>query len=260
MRHERGLSSDCLASERMSSWSFHEYNEAGLQKQANHAILKTYTLRSSHIDSAMNSIFANLTALAVLSALASTDGIASEERAVKSLLETRHENVVVQKWDLSCGAAAITTLLNHQNGEKLTEKEVAVALMGREEYLQNPDLLRAREGFSLLDLKRYVDSRGYEGKGYGRLQMKDLGAKAPFIVPISLNGYNHFVIVRGVRGDRVLLADPAWGNRTVRMDNFMNSWIEFPDVGRVGFVVIKHGPNGAANQLQPRDEDFVMLR
>ena len=68
--------------------------------------------------------------------------------------------------------------------------------------------MQLRQGFSLLDLKRYVEQRGYAGIGYGKLRLEDLVAKAPLMVPVKLKGYNHFVIFRGMRGNRVLLADP----------------------------------------------------
>ncbi|MGE5319866.1 MAG: hypothetical protein ACM3KD_06790, partial [Hyphomicrobiaceae bacterium] len=47
--------------------------------------------------------------LLVLSATAQ-----AQERVVTSLLETRHAHVVIQEWDLSCGAAALATLLRYQ--------------------------------------------------------------------------------------------------------------------------------------------------
>ncbi|MEN3365556.1 MAG: uncharacterized protein V7606_2830 [Burkholderiales bacterium] len=181
-------------------------------------------------------------------------------RVVKSLLEMRHEHVVMQEWDLSCGAAALTTLLNYQHGEQATEKEIANALMRREEYVNNPDLIRSREGFSLADLKRHADARGYRGIGYGKLQLKDLVAKAPTIVSIKTHGYNHFVIFRGMRGNRVLLADSGWGNRTMPVDEFMQSWIDYPQLGRIGFVVQRRDGIAPPNQLVPREQDFVMLR
>lgn len=184
----------------------------------------------------------------------------AKDRAVKSLLEMRHENVVVQQWDLSCGAAALATLLNYQHGEQLSEKEVALGLMNRQEYIQNPDLVRIREGFSLLDLKRNVDARGYLGNGYGKLQLKDLETRAPVIVPIQTNGYNHFVVFRGVRGDRVLLADPAWGNRTMSISEFNEKWIDYPALGRIGFAVQRRDGLTPPNQLTPTPNDFVMLR
>ena len=77
---------------------------------------------------------------------------------VRSVLEIRLERVMIQKWDLSCGAAALGTLLRYQFGEPVTEKEIARGLMNRTEYIKNPNLLQAREGFSLLDLKRFVQT------------------------------------------------------------------------------------------------------
>lgn len=180
---------------------------------------------------------------------------------VKSLLEMRQEGVVVQKWDLSCGAAALATLLNFQHADPVSEREIAGTLIKRKEYIENPELVRQKHGFSLLDLKRYVDSRGYEGIGFGRLGVDDLLEQAPIMVPVNFTGYNHFVVFRGMSGDRVLLADPAWGNRTLKRDRFEAAWIEFPKFGRVGFVVARRdGSNRTDNRLAPRDVDFIMLR
>ena len=180
---------------------------------------------------------------------------------MRSLIEMRQANVVMQKWDLSCGAAALTTLLNHHHGENLSEKEVAVVLMQRPEYINHPELIRIREGFSLLDLKRYVEARGYKGVGFGKMTLENLVAKAPVLVPIRVNGYNHFVVFRGARGNRVLLADPAWGNRTMLAEQFQESWIDYPKIGRVGFAVVRaDGRDPVGSRLIPGDEDFVMLR
>ena len=188
-----------------------------------------------------------------------TSGLA-QERVVTSLLETRREHVVIQEWDVSCGAAALTTLLRYQYGEPATEKEVAVALMNRPEYLKHPELVQIRQGFSLLDLKRYVDSHGYLGIATGKMELKDLIVRAPIMVPINVLGYNHFVIFRGLRGNRVLLADPAWGNRTMLTSDFLDAWINFPNIGHVGFVVQqRNGIQGPPNQLTARDADFVTL-
>ena len=184
----------------------------------------------------------------------------AETRSVKSLFEMRRENVVVQQWDLSCGAAALTTLLNYQHGDFVTEKEVANALMSRPEYIKFPGLVTIRQGFSLLDLKRYVDARGYKGMGYGKLTLDDLIKKAPIIVPVSIFGYNHFVIFRGIQGNRVLLADPAWGNRTMLVDLFENIRIDFPQIGKVGFAISRLDGIEPLNRLAPDANDFVMTR
>ena len=179
---------------------------------------------------------------------------------VKSLLETRTENVVLQQWDLSCGAAALATVLRYQHGEPVTERSVALGLVDRPEYLANPELLRRRQGFSLLDMKRIVETMGYQGVGLGQLGFDDLLHHAPIIVPATLRGYPHFVVFRGATDNRVLVADPAFGNITVGREKFMAAWIEYPEIGRVGFVVQADGRPAPPGALSPDAIELVMLR
>lgn len=181
------------------------------------------------------------------------------DRPVKSLLEMRQQGVVVQKYDLSCGAAALATLLNFQFGDPVTERDVNAGLIRRQEYIEHPELVRIRQGFSLLDMKRYVDGRGYQGVGFGQLDMDDLIKLAPVIVAVSPIGYNHFVIFRGIFRDQVLLADPAYGNRTMSREKFERIWIDFPELGKVGFIVTRDGEPAPPRLLAPRAEEFVML-
>jgi len=163
--------------------------------------------------------------------------IAQPVAPVESLLELRQHNVVRQQWDLSCGAAALATILNYQHGDPVSEREIAIGMMGRREYIENPTIVTYRQGFSLLDLKRFVDQRGYNGVGLGQLDFDDLIDHAPLIVPISMHGYQHFVVFRGYDRDRVLLADPAFGNRTMTRARFEKVWFPLPEVGRIGFYV-----------------------
>jgi uncharacterized protein len=179
---------------------------------------------------------------------------------VKSFLEMRQDRVVVQQWDLSCGAAALATLLNYQHADPVSEREIAKGLIQREEYLAEPLLVRARHGFSLLDLKRYVEARGYQGIGYGKLTLEDLIERAPIMVPVRFYGYNHFVIFRGALGNRVSLADPAFGNRTMLAAKFEDAWLDYSKFGKVGFVVARIDDAPPPNRLAPRPTDFVSLR
>jgi uncharacterized protein len=149
-------------------------------------------------------------------------------KTVRSLREMRQERVVRQTWDLSCGAAALSTLLTYHLDDPVSEPEVVATVLQR----TDPVKIRARQGFSLLDLKRFVISRGHEAEGYGQLDLEHLVKLAPAIVPTTLGGYNHFVVFRGVRGGHVLLADPAFGNRTLPVDQFEALWSR-----RIAFVV-----------------------
>lgn len=187
--------------------------------------------------------------------------VASEPmRAVRSLEEIRHHNVVLQQWELSCAAAALATILRFQYGVPVTERSVALGLINRPEYFSNPDLVRIRHGFSLLDLKRYVDGLGYEGVGLGELTLPDLRAHAPIIVPVMLQGYPHFVVFRGATSREVMLADPAFGNVTVSIEKFMDGWIQYRDIQRVGFLVKQEGKQVPPGRLSAEAMDFVLLR
>jgi predicted double-glycine peptidase len=217
--------------------------------------------RSFHLSAVSKRYLNNALYLAITAGVfVGMPSLATERAPVRSLLERRQHHVVVQKWDISCGAAALATVLNYQHGDSVTEREIAKGLIQRKEYLANPWLVQAQQGFSLLDLKRYVDKRGYEGMGFGKLTLQGLIDHAPIMVPLKLYGYNHFVVFRGIRGNRVLLADPAWGNRTMRVEKFEHAWIDYPKIGKVGFVVERRDGVTPPNRLAPRGTDFVLLR
>jgi hypothetical protein len=63
-----------------------------------------------------------------------------------------------------------------------------------------------------------------------------------------------------MRGNRILVADPAWGNRTLTLDEFEDAWLTYPEFGRVGFVVAQKDGTLPSNRLAPRPDDFVFLR
>lgn len=160
-----------------------------------------------------------------------------ESAPVQSLQEQREHHVILQQWELSCAAAALATVLRYQHDVPATERSVALGMINRPEYLANPELVRLRQGFSLLDMKRYTDRLGYIGQGLGQMDYADLLRRAPLIVPINTHGYPHFVVFRGATSSSVLLADPAFGNVTLTKNRFLESWINYRDIGHVGFVV-----------------------
>jgi predicted double-glycine peptidase len=180
-------------------------------------------------------------------------------RAVVSLLEQRQSLVVMQDWDYSCGAASLATLLNFQHGDPATEREIALGLMARPEYVENPLIVNLRKGFSLADLKMYVDARGYRGRGLGHMSLEELIARAPAMVPIMVRGSSHFVVVRGRHGNRILLADPLFGNRTMTESQFLEAWESLEDVGRVAFIVERKDGLPPPNRLSPNADDFLTL-
>ena len=154
-------------------------------------------------------------------------------RRVVSFQELRQSKLVRQTWDSSCGAAALSTVLTYQFGMSVSEYAVAAVILRG----SDPSRVRARGGFSLLDLKRFVEYIGLEGAGYGDMTLADLTASAePAIVPIHMRDLDHFVVFRGLRGDRVVLGDPAYGNLTVPKAQFEQFW-----KSRIAFYVRARG-------------------
>jgi predicted double-glycine peptidase len=141
-------------------------------------------------------------------------------KVVRSLEEIRHDRVVLQRWDLSCGSAALSTLLTFDVGDPVSEEEIIASMLQR----ADPVKIRARQGFSLLDLKRYAVARGHEADGYGNLDLQHLAQLAPAIVPTVIGGNDHFVVFRALRAGHVFLADPGYGNRSMTVEQFDSIW------------------------------------
>ncbi len=143
------------------------------------------------------------------------------EANVRSLQEIRQEKVVRQKWDLSCGSAALSTLLSYYLKTPTPETEIIVWILHR----TDPVKIQSCGGFSLLDLKRFAQARGFTAEGYADLSLDDLaGMHQPAIVPVRVKGFDHFVVFRGISQDRVILADPAFGNLTESKAQFLKAW------------------------------------
>ena len=81
-----------------------------------------------------------------------------------------------------------------------------------------------REGFSLLDMKRFAESRGYETKGFGITDEVLDRLTIPTVTLMNTRGYSHFVVLKGARDDKVFLADPALGNRVMSRGEFVDEW------------------------------------
>ena len=149
-----------------------------------------------------------------------TNALAS---SVVSLKEIREAGVIIQKWDTSCGAAALATVLTYHFDDPSSEREIAQGLLRYTEPLK----VRHRGGFSLLDMKRYAQERGYRAIGLKGLSFEELRYFDAPVVPLNTHGYNHYVVYKGLTPDgKVWLADPAFGNHHVSREHFERDWME----------------------------------
>ncbi|MGC1955048.1 MAG: C39 family peptidase [Gammaproteobacteria bacterium] len=138
---------------------------------------------------------------------------------VTSYKDKPFERVIKQQYDYSCGAAAVATLLTYHYGQPVDEQIVLDAMLaaGDSEKIR-------REGFSLLDMKNYLESNGYSANGY-RISLEKLSqAGLPAIALTDTAGYLHFVVVKGMDRNRVLIGDPATGITLIPREQFTKSW------------------------------------
>jgi predicted double-glycine peptidase len=138
---------------------------------------------------------------------------------IQTFRDRQYARVVRQEYDFSCGSAALATLLTFHYDMPRTERDVFTAMWEAGEQ----DKIRAR-GFSLLDMKRYLEAAGLRADGYAMPLEKVEEIGVPGIALIDQDGYKHFVVVKGVLGDRVLVGDPAGGLVARDRRAFERSW------------------------------------
>lgn len=140
-------------------------------------------------------------------------------KPVKSFRELRFQEMIPQRYDYRCGSAALASLLHYGYGINVSETELISKMM----VGADPQVV-VKNGFSMLDMKRYVEGIGMRAHGY-RVDSKALyQLQMPVIALMEVKNYKHFVLVKGAAGGRVFIADPALGHRVVFERDFVAGW------------------------------------
>lgn len=187
---------------------------------------------------------------------------------VESVRERRFSTVYRQRYDVSCGSAAIASLLTFHYDRPTSEEEVFRTMydLADKEQVQ-------RVGFSLLDMKQYLETVGYRSDGF-RLTLADLErVGVPAITLLNTNGYRHFVLIKGVSDGRVMVGDPALGMEIVEAEEFESQWTGIiflirnkVDVGRASFNLVSdwqtppEAPIGGSRQQRPIGTFLLNIR
>jgi len=190
---------------------------------------------------------------------ASTEGAVHSEVSVSSGQKGNTVNVGLVSWrdipfqsverqayDYSCGSAAVATLMTYAYNMPRSEKAVFKDMFD----LGNQEKIR-REGFSMLDMSRYMNTQGLKAKGY-RITLESIERnKVPFVALVNNNGYNHFVVVKTVTPSHVLVGDPNNGNIDYTRRDFEKIW------NGLALVVLNRAGKAHASFEDPKEWRFV---
>jgi predicted double-glycine peptidase len=144
------------------------------------------------------------------------------QRYVCSWQQLKRQNVVMQRRDYSCGAAALATLIRYYWGDPVNEETFLKEL----DKLLTPEEVadRVKNGLTITDLRRAAVSKGYLAT-LGKLPFNKLvESKVPVLLGVTIEGFDHFVVYRGWDGQYVYLADPIQGNIRVHTCDFGKQW------------------------------------
>lgn len=163
-----------------------------------------------------------------------------------SLQELKFKRTIQQQYDFSCGSAAVATLLTHHYNMPTNETDVF------KEMWDGGDQAKIRQqGFSMLDMQKFLERRGLRSNGFRADIDRLFKAKVPGIVLLNVNGYMHFVVIKGVEGSRILMSDPSIGTKVMNREEFEQAW------NHILFVVLDEA--GTAQASFNRAEDWAAL-
>jgi ABC-type bacteriocin/lantibiotic exporter with double-glycine peptidase domain len=152
--------------------------------------------------------------------------------------------VVTQSTSSDCGPAALATLLKYYLDVPTSEREME-ELTG----------VKTGVGTTFLKLQEAAEKKGCSAEAFRMnwetLQQQMRTYPAPMIVRLLLP-QPHFVVLLGIEGDNVFLADPAQGNLILRKDAFLPRWYYVNAAQPEGFVFIATGPDDYINEKRHR--------
>ncbi len=145
------------------------------------------------------------------------------QKYIWSYKEIKERQIVMQKFDYSCGAATLATVVRYYWGDNVDEA-LFLGLLPRLNLTKEQMKDRIENGLTLTDLRDISNLAHYDAT-MGKVQFKELAqAKVPVIVGITVRKHDHFAVFRGTDGVFAYLADPIRGNIRTPVPDFLQQW------------------------------------
>lgn len=153
----------------------------------------------------------------------------TQEKSIASWSEMRDKNLTKQAYDYSCGAASLSSILEHYYGIKnASEKEILDWVLeskgidiNQKEQIQLDDEMKQKAHLSFYDMVQYAENRGFKAFGLGVSLPALYQLKAPVIIYVRVRNIEHFSVLKGIDSRFVYLADPSFGNIKVSIAKFV---------------------------------------
>jgi len=183
-----------------------------------------------------------------LSSCASVNTGQAKERTIKTFIGLKRENVVMQKYDFSCGMSSLLTLFKYYFGDDSLEERKMLS-----DFIESLSEEKQKEviekGLSILDLKLLSESLGYQVYAVKLKEESLLKIDRPMLVYLETKDYKHFSVLRGVKNDTVFLADPSMGKTRMSIPVFLDMW-----KGKI--AVFLDAPHKKENKLEISPEEL----
>ena len=162
---------------------------------------------------------------------------------VCSYKEIKEQNIVMQKYDYSCGAAVLATIIRYYWGDDIDEMyflDMLPKLKLTEKELKD----RIENGLTLTDLRNLANKAGYQAT-MAKVKFEELAqGKVPVVVGVTVKKHEHFVVFRGADDRYAYLADPIRGNVRVPICTFIEQW-------QKNAILIVAKPNTKVKDVNP---------
>ncbi len=143
---------------------------------------------------------------------------------VWSYKEIKERQIVMQKFDYSCGAAVLATIVKYYWGDRKVNEATFLDLLPKLKLSEEELKDRIENGLTLTDLRNLTNLAGYQAT-MARVTFRELAqGKVPVVVGITVRGHEHFAVFRGADERYAYLADPIRGNIRTPIRNFRKEW------------------------------------
>lgn len=123
--------------------------------------------------------------------------------------------IVKQDGYKECGAASLLSIIRYYGGNISINKLVEMTHTDK-------------TGTNFYCLKETAIQIGLEAVGYKVDDINNLfEIKKPFLCQLINNNYEHFVVVYSIKKNKVIMMDPAVGERIVTLDEFNSMWTSY---------------------------------